>query len=288
MKPLGRTAMRISRILGANALAIAGVLSVSTSAQAASGPWVQVSAGGSHTCAISVSSSLYCWGRNSFGQIGDGTINTPRLSPYRVGAAGVWNSITAGETHTCGITTAKNLYCWGHNADGQVGDGTINTPRLSLYRVGAAGVWTTITAGGGHTCGITRAKNLYCWGFNTEGQIGDGSTDSPRLSLYRVGAAGVWNSIAAGGGHTCGITTAKNLYCWGYNATGQSGDGSVNSPRLSLYRVGAAGIWSNATVGGSHSCGVTTAEELFCWGANVNGQVGDGTTNTHVSPYRVD
>jgi len=252
------------------------------------GVWSSVSAGESYTCGITTAENLYCWGFNSTGQTGDGTVTTPRLSLFRVGAAGVWSSVTTGGRHTCGITTAKNLYCWGSNNSGQVGDGTIDTPRLSLYRVGGTGVWSSVTAEGRHTCGITTGKNLYCWGFNSSGQVGDGTIATPRLSLYRVGGAGVWSSVTTGDSHTCGITTGKNLYCWGSNNTGQTGDGTITTPRLSLHRVGAAGVWSSVGAGAAHTCGITAAENLYCWGLNSDAQVGDGTNNTpRLSLFRV-
>jgi len=280
--------MRLFRLMSVLGLAVAGLVVVAMPAQAVPGPWLRGSDGAFHTCGITTAKSLYCWGYNTSGQTGDGTVNTPRLSAHRVGAAGVWTSVDAGSAHTCGITTAKSLYCWGNNGAGQTGDGTINHPRLSLHRVGAAGVWTTVAAGRLHTCGITTAKNLYCWGYNGYGQTGDGTANTPRLTLHRVGAAGVWRSVAAGDTHTCGITSAKNLYCWGNNGFGQTGDGTTTSPRLSLHRVGAAGVWTSVSAGDFHTCGITAAKSLYCWGNNFNGQTGDGTVNTpRLSLHRV-
>ncbi len=281
--------MRIIRFLSVLLLAMTGVVGLAGPAQAASGPWRQVSGGGNHTCAINATDSLYCWGRNVYGQTGTGTDETPQFSLFRVGAANVWASVEAGEDHTCGITKAKNLYCWGHNMFGQTGDGTpANHPRLSLHRVGAAGVWASVSGGAYHTCGITTAKNLYCWGQDAFGESGDGSAGPARLTLYRVAAAGVWASVTAGEDHTCGITTAKNLYCWGYNGYGQVGDGTTENQRLTPVRVGGAGVWASATAGFVHTCGITTAKNLYCWGGNEDAQVGDGTTvHPHQAMARV-
>jgi len=277
--------MRASRMFWVLALALSGAIGAAAPAHAAaSGPWIQVTAGGAHTCAINTGSSLYCWGSNSFGQVGADTMNTP----HRVGAAGVWSTVTAGLNHTCGITKAKNLYCFGYNGNGQVGDGTTDSPRLSLHRVGAAGVWARVSAGGNHTCAITQAENLYCWGNNDSGQVGDGTDTTPRLSLFRVGAAGVWARVSAGGNHTCAITQAENLYCWGNNGSGQTGDGTINPAPLDLHRVGAAGVWSGVIAGLRHTCGITKAKNLYCWGENGFGQTGDGTIDTpRLSLHRV-
>ena len=265
-------------------------MALSTPAYADNGPWRQVSAGRQTTCAINTGNSLYCWGNNERGQVGDGTPESAHPTPSRVGAVGVWSIVSAGSSHTCGITTAKNLYCWGGNEYGQTGDGSTNNPRLTLYRVGGAGVWASVSAGGGHTCGITTAKNLYCWGRNDQGEIGDGTVVSPHLPLFRVGGAGVWSKISAGELSTRGLTTAQNLYCWGSNGLGQMGNGSNTTPQLTLTRVGAAGVWTRFSARAQTVCGITTAENLYCWGYNEFGQVGNGESGLFLSqrtPVRV-
>ena len=171
--------------------------------------------------------------------MGNGATSAHQLSLGRVGAAGVWTRFSARASGVCGITTAKNLYCWGYDEFGQVGDGQSGFlhSQPSPVRVGGAGVWAAATFGGYHSCGITTAQNLYCWGSNGTGQVGNGNTNSPQLVMSRVGAAGVWTSTSAGWSHTCGITTASNLYCWGYNGSGQIGTGSTGGNQLSLFRV---------------------------------------------------
>lgn len=243
------------------------------------GVWASVSAGGQHTCGITEASNLYCWGRNDFGQVGDGT-QDDRPTMKRVGGVGVWIAVSAGGFHTCGITEAKNLYCWGRNYNGEIGDGTSGNNRLALTRIGGAGVWSQVSLGDQSSCGITTADNLYCWGWNQEGQIGDG-TKEDKHALTRIGGAGVWASIAPSTTyHTCGITLAKNLYCWGNNAAGQIGDGTTGTDRVVPTKVGGSGVWSAADGGIYHSCGITSARNLYCWGNNSRGQIGDGTTRT--------
>jgi len=254
----------------------------------AAGAWSSVAAGTSHTCGITTAKNLYCWGNNGNGQIGNGVAGGNQLPLYRVGGVGVWTRVAAGNTHSCGITTAMNLYCWGNNTFGQVGYGAPAGNQLPLFRVGGTGIWNNIVAGSFHTCGITTAKNLYCWGSNTYAQIGDGDDNENQRPLARIGGVGVWSSIAAGAQHTCGITTAKNLYCWGYNAYGQTGTGSSGPDQTVLLRVGAAGVWSSVTGGGNHTCGITTAKNLYCWGYNAAGQTGTGATSEkQLSLHRV-
>ncbi len=129
--------------------------------------WKAVAASdGGHTCAIRTDDTLWCWGRNDVGQIGDGT-NTMRTSPVRVGTA-TWKSVVTGYDHTCGIRSDDTLWCWGRNTDGEVGDGT-TTNRTTPVRVGTA-TWKTVAGGSYHTCGTRTNDTLWCWGGNTSGR----------------------------------------------------------------------------------------------------------------------
>ena len=266
------------RILAAVFVAAMGLLvSVAPAAQAASGPWSVASTGEKHTCAINSDKSLYCWGRNLFGQVGDGTTET-RTAPTKIGTGGAWASVSAGYEQTCAITTGKSLYCWGLNDVGRLGDGT-TMDRHSPRKIGTSGVWASVDTGNGHTCAISTGKSLYCWGYNNSGQIGDGTSGAGtnRYSPKKIGTSGVWATVSAGEFHTCAITTGKSLYCWGENEWGQIGDGT-DTERPSPKRVGSRGAWAQATAGDFHTCAITTGKSLYCWGYNALGQVGDGTT----------
>jgi alpha-tubulin suppressor-like RCC1 family protein len=277
------------RILAAVFVAVLALLvSVAPAAQAASGPWSSVSAGYLHTCAISTEKSLYCWGRNIFGEIGDGTSGEDRLSPTKVGSSGAWAEVSAGYNHTCAISTGKSLYCWGINDVGRLGDGTTEE-RHSPKKIGTSGVWATVSAGNGHTCAISTGKSLYCWGSNNFGQIGDGASGggNDRHSPRKIGTSGVWATVSAGEQHTCAITTGRSLYCWGDNKWGQIGDGT-DTERPSPKRIGTSGGWAQAIAGDFHTCAITTGKSLYCWGYNALGQVGDGTNvYPRLSPRKV-
>lgn len=256
------------------------------------GVWAAVSVGGFHTCAITTGKSLYCWGYNGFGQVGDGTFGTDRLSPRKVGSTGVWAGVSAGRHHSCAISTGRSLYCWGNNGNGQIGDGTTTSPRPAPKKVGANGVWAQADAGDNHTCAVTSGRSLYCWGYNLYGQVGDGTSGTDRPSPKKIGTSGVWARVSAGGGaqvaHTCAVSTGRSLYCWGYNGTGQVGDGTTTSPRPSPRKVGTSGVWAAAAAGGLHSCAISTGKSLYCWGYNITGQVGDGTTTSpRPSPKKI-
>jgi alpha-tubulin suppressor-like RCC1 family protein len=201
--------------------------------------------GGAHTvCAVRTSGETDCWGRNNTGQIGDGTVTCTSLSaacfderatPTMVSSGILFAQVSAGARivngfgggTSCGITSAGEGYCWGQNADGQIGDGT-QTQRLTPVLVGGNHVWRVIDVGSTTTCGVTATGAGHCWGFNGNGAIGDGTT-SPRLAPTGVSGGLTFSRIAVGFDHACGVTDVGELYCWGTNVNGQLGDGSTTN-----------------------------------------------------------
>src|SRR3989442_1090711 len=208
-----------------------------------------VTASGLHTCGLTiVTGAAYCWGANGSGQLGDGTM-TNRSSPVLVQApAGVsFAAVTGGDLHTCGLATGLSAaaYCWGANGSGQLGDGTTTSQSSPVLVQAPPGVsFAAVTGGVAHTCGVTAAGIAYCWGRNLEGQLGDGTTMN-RLTPVPVQApAGVsFAAVGAGDVHTCRVTATGAAYCWGANGSGQLGDGTTTTHRLTPLPVQArAGV----------------------------------------------
>lgn len=192
--------------------------------------------------------------------------------------------LSAGGEHTCSIRTDQSLWCWGSNEYGQVGTGVTGPGPATPVRVGGASDWTSVVAGGAHTCGTRRAGQLFCWGLNHQGQLGLGgrtSTGSPT----RVGQANDWRDLSLGWFTTCGVRAEGSLRCWGDNSAGQLGDGT-NQTRREPRRVPGAG-WRTVSAGGWHTCGIRVDDSLWCWGRNPFGQVGDGTLTNRWSPVRI-
>lgn len=194
-----------------------------------------------------------------------------------------WDALVAGNDHSCGIVDGE-LFCWGSNTAGQLGDGT-TTDRTAPTQVGTATDWDAVVAASGHTCATNTSGELYCWGGNGDGQLGDGST-TDRTTPTRVGTASDWSQLGAGASHTCAINTSGELYCWGLNTDNQLGDGTATS-RVAPTRIGTATDWAGVAGGLSHSCGINTSNELFCWGLNTDGQLGDGSTTPQTAPTQI-
>jgi alpha-tubulin suppressor-like RCC1 family protein len=242
---------------------------------------VQFSAGAYHTCAVKTDGSLWCWGWNYYGQLGDGTdgFGADKNTPVPIMASGV-SSVAAGEVHTCAIKQDVSLWCWGANWYGQLGDGTYtnrNTPGPGPIM--ASGV-SSVAAGIYHTCAIKQDGSLWCWGYNGYGQLGDG-TNTNKNTPVPIMASGV-SSVAAESYHTCAIKQDGSLWCWGYNGFGQLGDGTYISQNTPV-PIMASGV-SSVAAESYHTCAIKQDGSLWCWGANWYGQLGDGTYTGRNTP----
>lgn len=257
--------------------------------------FTQLSAGAAHTCAITTTSAVYCWGSNTSGQLGDGS-TTQRDAPTLVpgtGAGGLlFTAISAGDNHSCGVTTTGEGYCWGSNSGGALGDGTgTDHPSPTLVSGSGTGslIFTGIAAGFRHSCAVTTLMTAYCWGDDSQAQLGD-VPGGPQLTPHLVPGSGsspeLFIAITAGGNHTCADAQGGFSYCWGENANGQIGNGTqvtTNGPAF------VASFGSKLSAGSFSTCRVENAGGVTCWGRNASGQVGIGTTAVQVVtlPIRV-
>ena len=195
-------------------------------------------------------------------------------------------AVSPGEQHTCGLTTDGTGYCWGDNTDGQLGDGTASSiARLTPASVAGRLVFAALSAGFRRTCGIATGSAAYCWGYNGEGYLGDG-TMTNRLSPAAVTGGLAFAAVNASSSHTCGVTTAGAAYCWGANSYGQLGDGTT-TPRTRPTAVLGGLTFASVATGYAHTCGVTTGGAVYCWGYNGAGELGDGTKIDRVIPAAV-
>jgi alpha-tubulin suppressor-like RCC1 family protein len=191
--------------------------------------------------------------------------------------------------HTCGVVAGGVAYCWGDNEQGQLGTGSADfDPHPLPMAVSGAFAFVSLTAGlGSHTCGLLGSGAAYCWGENTFGALGDGST-TPRATPVPVSGGLVFTALKAGGfiGHTCGLTDGGSGYCWGENERGQVGDGSTTD-RLSPSPVAGGLLFADLDAGFRHTCARTTSDVLYCWGSGAAGQLGINSTSHVNAPAKV-
>jgi alpha-tubulin suppressor-like RCC1 family protein len=183
--------------------------------------------------------------------------------------------------------SSGGVKCWGENQDGQLGDGTTIDRLTPVDVVGLSGRVTAIAAGAGHNCALISSDGVECWGLNEMGQLGDGTTSTRPRPVDVVGLSGAVAAIAGGDSHSCALTSSGGVKCWGWNAYRQLGDGTT-SDRLTPVDVSglARGVTAIAT-GDVHTCALTSAGGVECWGVNSAGQLGDGTTGIRLTPVGV-
>jgi alpha-tubulin suppressor-like RCC1 family protein len=248
---------------------------------------ILITAGDNHSCARVSGGGLKCWGANDTGQLGDGSTansNTP-VTVYGFSSNGLL--VDGGDFHTCAINYSYGLKCWGFNYFGQLGDGTTVNRSQPVDVSGLSSGVTVISAGFSHSCALTSTGGVKCWGDNSFGQLGDGTYLSSPVPVDVSGLTAGVMAVAAGDFHSCAITTTGAVKCWGFNGDGELGDGTWDD---SSVPVDVYGLSSNAvqiSAGWSHTCVVMKGGGVKCWGVNLYGQLGDGTTVTSNVPVDV-
>ena len=246
--------------------------------------WAAAAVGGStnsaHTIAIRADGSLYVWGCNYFGEIGNGSLggSAPnQTTPQRVGALYEWASFEAGANHNIAIKKVGTLWVWGSNQNGQLGldnSGT-GTHRPSPQQVGRDDDWATVIAGSAHSIAIKKDGSLWAWGFNNAGQVGDDTTLNKTTPVL-ISTSNDWKAVVARYRHNLAIKTDGSLWAWGLNNSGQLGDGTATNRSIPT-RVGTAYDWVVVAAGENHSMGIKIDGSLWAWGNNSSGQFGDNT-----------
>ncbi|MBW0282600.1 hypothetical protein ATN38_05020 [Rhodococcus sp. FH8] len=288
---------RLSRLVAAviAILVVSGIVMLSgVAAQAGADPVTTTSAesagatalalGNSHTCALTPSATVKCWGDNQYGQLGDDTPSN-RSTPAQVAGVSGATAITAGDSHTCALMPAGTAKCWGGNTNGALGANTEwNFSSTPVQVVGISGA-TAITAGKYHTCALTAGGTVHCWGDNQYGRLGDGTTENRSTPVQVAGISGA-TAITAGGRHTCALMSAGTAKCWGNNQYGQVGDGTAID-RWTPINVTDISTATSIYAGFDSTCALVDSGTAKCWGYNGTGQVGDFTTQNRLTPVQV-
>jgi alpha-tubulin suppressor-like RCC1 family protein len=245
--------------------------------------------GAYHTCALTSGGGVKCWGYNEVGQLGDGyTIDEDAPDLWVANLYQGVSAISAGANHTCAITTGGAVKCWGHNQYGQLGNNTNVNSRAPVDVSGLTSGIIALAAGDNHTCALTLDGIVKCWGFNLQGELGDGTHTNRWTPVDVTPLNSVISSITAGLIHTCAVTSDGGAKCWGANNNGQLGNNEtedMSSP------VDVNDLSSNVlqlSGGMYHTCALITGSSVKCWGSNDFGQLGTGNTSRYLVPHNVD
>ena len=269
---------------GLDSIDFAGDSQIVAPMQVGSASWQSIAtwstpSGTDQLCGVQTDGSLWCWGDDAVGEVGNGTTDSGEPAPVQV--AGTWTAVAVGGQFTCGIQTGGSLWCWGENGYGQLGIGNTND-QYSPQQV--PGSWSAISTGSDYACGIQTDGSLWCWGDNYNGVIGDGTANNESSPTR---APGSWTAVSArSDAHVCALADDGTAWCWGCNGEGALGTGDgVNYEAPHSIGMKLASV----SVGDDHSCGVDASNALWCWGNDSHGQLGmdEPTTGYVLSPMRV-
>jgi len=253
------------------------------------GKFRSIAAGGSHTCALMESGGVMCWGNDKYGQLGGSGIaptpeptqpapgetesatNTPLPTEGSTGRAA---SIAAGRNHSCAVTTAGGVRCWGRNEHGELGNGTFIDSGAPVNVSGLSSGVEAVVAGWGHTCALTKTGGVKCWGYNKNGELGNGANQNLNRPVDVRGLTGGVTALEAADDHTCAILATGAVKCWGYNMYGQLGDGTPENRNIPVEVAGLSGPITALAAGWGHTCALSAAGGVKCWGNNEYGQLG--------------
>lgn len=270
--------------------------------------FLEISAGGFHTCGIQTpTQEIWCWGDNQFGQLGNGEFNdNPERQPVKINhqplGQGQENlqfiKVSAGNTHTCAITNQNEVWCWGIGLNGELGDGLesdsnipVKVTHENLNGNNNILSFIEISAGGNHSCGLTSQKEIWCWGATIDSRRGGPDAVESNVPVkinHQPIDAGQeelkFLKLVNGRRHTCALSTANDLWCWGDNEFGQIGNGNDNNIENNPEKVinqpfgldEEALKFIDLSLGFQHSCALSMNQDIWCWGRDQNGGLGNG------------
>ena len=254
---------------------------------------VQLGVGFSHACVVTASGGVQCWGEGGDGRLGNNS-TSDRTTPVDVSnLTGVRQVSAGGNTslngHSCAVKTNGEVWCWGSGSDGRLGNNSVldrSTPVKAQFPAGT--VLKQVSAGGNHSCAVDTLDRAWCWGEGVNGQIGNGSTlDRQTPVLVSFGSGVTVAAVSSGGEHTCAVLGNGEVYCWGEGIDGQLGNDSFGNRSTPQRVVGLPGAALQVSSGNDHSCVVLQNGQVWCWGENFNGELGNGSQLNRSTPVQV-
>jgi alpha-tubulin suppressor-like RCC1 family protein len=249
--------------------------------------WCQGSSVYSNSSAIKTDGSLWSWGLNRCGELGD-TTTTSRSSPVReITSSSNWCQVSVGQSRTVGIKTDGTLWNWGWNFCGALGDNTWINRASPIREISSSTTWCRVSAGISHTAALKTDGSLWAWGgTNSLGQLGNNTSVGRCSPVREITSSTTWCRISAGWIHTTAIKTDGTLWAWGYNRCGRLGDNTVVTRSSPVREITSSTTWCQVAAGNAHTAAVKTDGTLWAWGINFCGPLGDNTTVDKSSPVR--
>ncbi len=252
-----------------------------------SGAFTQLVTGRNGTCGLASDGTVYCWGSDEFGQLGNGETKENKNVPVAISNSLKFISLAAGETHNCAITQQGAAYCWGGNGKGQLGD----TSFIDAYTpkaVNGSFTFKSVSAGKNHSCGVAVDGASYCWGADNVGQVGNGAITGLMTSPSLVDSTTTMRTVWAGYSFTCAVTDAGAPFCWGSDSWERLGNGTLSGHVFSPQPVATTDTFIAISATYAHACGLSSSNQGVCWGHDGFEQLADGPGATDVNapgPY---
>mmetsp|Transcript_15215 Transcript_15215/g.49984 ORF Transcript_15215/g.49984 Transcript_15215/m.49984 type:complete len:294 (-) Transcript_15215:761-1642(-) len=232
--------------------------------------------GFNHACAVLPVGTVWCWGWNNRGQLGNLALGTQDQSttPVQVDTITNVTSVSLGYEHSCALLGNSTVWCWGANSYGQLGNNDTATS-VAPVQVSNITTATSIALGTYHSCALLADETVWCWGNNFNSRLGHGGTDQSNVPVQVSNITGV-ESIALGNAHSCAVKTNDGVWCWGFNGEGQLGNGNKDTQATPVQIATADDDVKSIAAGDDHSCAVSRNGTVHCTGNGVNGELGNG------------
>jgi len=250
--------------------------------------WKQVSGGYEHSAGVKYDGTLWCWGLNSDGQLGTNDTTDVSSPVQTISNAETWESVSCGGFHTAAIKDDGTLWSWGSNYNGQLGTNNTTSVSSPVQTVAGGNNWKAAACGYACTAGIKDDGTLWMWGLNSDGQLGDNTVVKKSSPVQTVAGGNNWFQVACGYSYTAAVKTDGTLYLWGSNYDGQLGTNNTTAVSSPVQTVAGGNNWKAADCGDNHIIALDCDGNIWSWGNNNNGQLGDSTTNYYSSPVQIE